>query len=146
MRNKLVMTLFALMLILSTTVVVVSAQPDQRYPWRPRFNTSDPATLEKLERNIENYITFRIILSGINMILYGYILFVYTTIYRETSSKFSLALMALSAVLLIYAISSNPLTLQLLRGSEPIWFNVFNVIPDIFSSIAAAIMIYLTRT
>ena len=145
MRNKHVLTLLALMLILSTAVMV-SAQPDQRLPWRPRFNESDPETLEKLERQIENYITFRIILSGINMILYGYILFVYTTIYRETSSKFSLALMALSVVLLIYAISSNPLTLQLLRGSEPIWFNVFNVIPDIFSSIAAAIMIYLTRT
>jgi hypothetical protein len=145
MRNKLVLTLFALLLVLST-VAVVSAQPDQRYPWRPRFNASDPAALEKLERNIENYITFRIILSGINMILYGYILFIYTQLYRETSSKFSLALMALSAVLLIYAISSNPLILKLLRSSEPIWFNVFNVIPDIFSSLAAAIMIYLTRT
>jgi len=145
MRNKLVLTLFALMLILSTAVMV-SAQPDQRFPWRPRFNESDPETLEKFGRQIENYITFRIVLSGLNTVLYGYILYLYTQLYRETNSKFSLALMALSAVLLIYAISSNPLVSQLLRGSEPIWFSVFNVIPDIFASIAAAIMIYLTRT
>ena len=145
MRNKHVLTLLALMLILST-VVVVSAQPDQRLPWRPRFNESDPETLERLERQIENYITFRIVLSGLNTVLYGYILFLYTQLYRETSSKFSLALMALSAVLLVYAISSNPLILQFMRGPEPVWFSVFNVIPDIFASIAAAIMIYLTRT
>jgi len=145
MRNKLVLTLFALMLILSTAVMV-SAQPDQRPPWRPRFNASDPETLEKFEKQIENYITFRIILSSLNAILYGYILFLYTQLYRETSSKFSLALMALSTVLLIYAITSNPFVLQLLRGSEHVWLNVFNVIPDIFASVAAAIMIYLTRT
>jgi len=145
MKKKLMLTIFALMLITSTTLMA-SAQPNQRFPWRPRFNESTPETLEKFERQIENYITFRIVLSSINMILYGYILFIYMQLYRETSSKFSLGLMALSGALLIYSITSNPLIFQLLRGSEPVWFSILNFIPDVFASIAAAILIYLTRT
>lgn len=145
MKRKLVITLFALLLVLSTAVMV-SAQPDRRFPWRPRFNESDPETLDKFEKQIENYITYRIILSSLNMILYGYILYLYIQLYRETTSKFSLGLILLSGALLIYSLTSNPMILQIFRGSEPIWFSIFNFIPDIFASLAAFIMIYLTRT
>ena len=143
--KKHLLIMMAFVLIISTSFMV-SAQPDQRYPWRPRLNPDDPEALEKLEQQIESYITFRIVLSTLNMIMYGYILYLYTQLYNETYSKFSLGLMALSGVLLIYSITSNPLLFGVLRGSEPIWFNVFNSIPDVFASIAAIIMIYLTRT
>ncbi len=143
--KKLIMALFALTLIVSTTLTV-SAQPDQRFPWKPRLRDSDPETLEQFERQIENYITFRIVLSSLNMILYGYILVMYIQLYNETKSNFSMGLMALSSVLLIYSLSSNPLIMGFLHGTEPVWYNVFNSIPDVFASIAAVIMIYLTRT
>lgn len=147
MKNKLTLTLFALIIVLSS-VVIVYAQPNpgQDSPWRPRLNESSPEILERFERRIESYIQFRIVLSSINMILYGYLLYMYTMLYNETKSKFSLGLMALSSVLLIYSITSNPLFLQLFRGSQPVWFTVFNFVPDVFASIGAAIMIYLTRT
>ena len=145
MKKKLIIMLFALMIILQTTFVVF-AQPKQRFPWRPRFNESDPDTLKRFEKHIENYFMFRIILSSLNMILYGYILYLYTLLYRETSSKFSFGLIMLSGALLVYSLTSNPMVLQLFRGSEPIWFGIFNFIPDIFASLAAFIMIYLTRT
>ncbi|MFW9835580.1 MAG: hypothetical protein ACFFEK_16375, partial [Candidatus Thorarchaeota archaeon] len=114
MRKQLLL-LLALTLVFSTCLIV-SAQPDQRYPWRPKLNPDDPEALEKIEQQIESYITFRIVLSGLNMIMYGYILYLYTQLYNETHSKFSLGLMALSAVLLIYSITSNPLLFGLLRG------------------------------
>jgi ABC-type Fe3+-siderophore transport system permease subunit len=136
-------------LILATlfcSITIDSAQADKRSPWRPRFNRTDPELIQRFEKQIENYIRFRILLSSINIILFGYLLFMYIQLYRETGSKFSLGLTALSSVLLIYSISGNPLVLQMFRGSNPIWFNVFNIIPDIFASIGAAILIYLTRT
>ena len=126
---------------------MVAAQPTQPFPWRPRLNPNDPATLERIEQQIENYITFRIIISTLNMVLYGYILYLYAQLYNETRSKFSLGLMSLSAVLLIYSVTSNPLLFFVFRGyGTQIWFNVFNVIPDVFASIAAVILIYLSRT
>jgi hypothetical protein len=145
MKKKLISILFTVILALSL-MPTVYAKPGQRLPWRPRFNESDPETLKRFEKHIENYITFRIVISSINMILYGYILYLYTQLYRETSSKFSLGLILLSGALLIYSFTSNPMILQLYRGTEPIWFGIFNFIPDIFASLAAFIMIYLTRT
>lgn len=147
MKNRIFFTLATLIVVLST-VIIVSAQPDQRFPWRPRLNPEDPEALEQIERQIENYITFRIVVSSLNMILYGYILYFYTQLYNETHSNFSLGLMSFSAVLLIYSLTSNPLLFWVLRGmgTQPIWFNLFNFIPDLFASAAAIIMIYLTRT
>jgi len=149
MKNKLTLTLFALILVLSTVVIVYAQSeegPEPKSPWRPRFNESTPQDIQDFERQIENYVKFRVVLSSVNMILYGYILYMYAVLYNETKSKFSLGLMALSGVLLIYSMTSNPLFYSLLRGSQPVWYNVFNSVPDIFASIAAAIMIYLTRT
>ena len=150
MKNKLTLTLFALILVL-VSVVVVYAQTEEggpipKSPWRPRFNESSPEDIHDFESQIENYVKFRVVLSSINMILYGYILYMYAILYNETKSKFSLGLMALSGVLLIYSVTSNPLFFSLLRSSKPIWSSVFNIIPDAFASIAAVIMIYLTRT
>ena len=142
--KKYPVALFLVTIILSTSVLVM-AQPE-RYPWKPRFNASDPETLAEFERQIENYITFRIILSNLNMVFYGYLLFMYVQLYNETHSKFSMGLVALSSTLLIYSLLSNPLILGFFRGSEHIWFSVFNSLPDIFASVAAVIMIYLSRT
>jgi predicted neutral ceramidase superfamily lipid hydrolase len=145
--KKYLLILLTTTLLLSTSLMV-AAQPTQQFPWRPRLNPEDPETLERIEQQIENYITFRLVISTLNMVLYGYILYLYAQLYNETRSKFSLGLMSLSAVLLIYSITSNPLLFWVLRGSgtQQIWFDVFNVIPDVFASIAAIIMIYLSRT
>jgi hypothetical protein len=145
MKKTKILTIFILITMLFV-VTIVSAQPEDRFQWRPRFNRTDPELLHKFEKQIENFVRFRVLFSSLNLILYGYLLFLYVQLYRETSSKFSLGLMALSSVLIIYAISSNPLILQMFRGPNPIWFSVFNFVPDIFASIAAIIMIYLTRT
>ncbi len=111
MKTRLMLTLFALMLIASVSVMV-SAQSIQRYPWGPRFSDYDRETLEMVEQQIENYINFRIVISGLNIILYTYILAMYVQLYQETKSKFSLGLMAFSSVLLIYSISSNPVSIH----------------------------------
>lgn len=142
--NRKLLPLIAILLLLSTTVVV-NAQSDNRLIFRLKLRDADPETLAHLERMIENYIKFRTILSGVNIILYSYLLHLYYTLYNETSSKFSLGLTVLSGVLLLYSITSNPLSFLIFRRTNPIWVNLFSITPDLFASIAAFIMIYLSR-
>ena len=136
-----------LALIMVQTVVIVSAQPGERFfPWRLRFNETTPDKLREFERRIETYVIGKIVISSLNFLLYGYITYFYLKLYRENESKFSLALAGLSVVLLVYSVSSNPLILLVFRGSDPLWMNVFNFIPDMLATVVAFIMIYISKT
>jgi hypothetical protein len=145
---KKTVALMLLILIMVQAVVVVGAQQMERPPpWRPRFNETTPDMLREFERRIETYVIGRIIISSLNIILYGYITYFYLKLYMENKSKFSLGLASLSVALLVYSISSNPVILLLFRGSDPLWMmNVFNFIPDLLATVAAIIMIYLSKT
>jgi hypothetical protein len=139
--------LIILALIMVQTVAVAGAQIwDRSPPWRPRFNETTPERLREFEQRIETYVIGKIIISSLNFILYAYITVFYLKLYKENESKFSLALAGLSVVLLVYAVSSNPLTLLVFRGSDPLWMNVFNFIPDLLATVVAFIMIYLSKT
>ena len=149
MMKRTTMLLFLVTLLISSTQLVTAyAQRRNRFPFdfKPRFNETDPRIMEKFEDAIEFFITGRIIVSSLNSILYGYLTYFYVMLYRGNKSKFTLGLSALSIVLFIYAISSNPVVLQFFRVSTPIWFSVFNIVPDVFATIAALIMIYLSKT
>ena len=136
-----------LALIMVQTVVIASAQPGEKFfPWRPRFNETTPDKLREFERRIETYVIGKIVISSLNFLLYGYITYFYLKLYRENESKFSLALAGLSVVLLVYSVSSNPLILLVFRGSDPVWMNVFNFVPDMLATVVAFIMIYLSKT
>ena len=68
---------------------------------------------------------------------------IYIDIFKKIRSEFTLGLILFSLVLLFYAISSNPL-IQLLFGFRAIGLGPFAMIPDVFTSIALVILIYLT--
>ncbi|MBW1723027.1 MAG: hypothetical protein JRJ78_13345 [Deltaproteobacteria bacterium] len=140
----------ALLVLLAAAVPLVAAQaqPRRRFPqdFTPRFNETDPELLREFERRIGLFITGRIIVSSINILLYGYLTFFYLRLYRENESKFSLGLTALSIALLIYSLASNPYLMQLSLRRAPLWMGVFNFIPDVFATVAALIMVYLSKT
>ena len=142
--------LVLLVLLAAATSQLVAAQPEPkpRFPpdIKPRFNETDPDVLREFERRIEMFVTGRIIVSSINILLYGYLTYFYIRLYLENESKFSLGLTALSIALLIYSIASNPYTLQLTWRRDPLWMGVFNFIPDVFATVAAVIMVYLSKT
>jgi hypothetical protein len=136
-----------LTLIMVQTVVVAGAQQLERIPpWRPRFNETTPDRLREFERRIETYVIGKIMISSLNILLYGYITYFYLKLYGENNSKFSLGLASLAVALLVYSISSNPLILLMFRGTDPLWMmNVFNFVPDLLATVAACIMIYLSK-
>lgn len=148
MKKRKTLFLLLLMVAVATQLAAAQAQPRQKYPpnFKPRFNETDPEILREFERRIEVYVAGRIIVSSINILLYGYITYFYIRLYRENESKFSLGLTALSIALLIYSIASNPYILQLSWRRDPLWMGVFNFMPDVFATLAALIMVYLSKT
>jgi len=148
MKKHQALILLVLLAAVATQMVAAQAQPRPRDPsdFKPRFNETDPDVLREFERRIEMFVTGRIIVSSINIILYGYLTYFYIRLYTENESKFSLGLTALSLVLLIYSVSSNPYILQFSWRRDPIWMSAFNFIPDVFATIAALIMVYLSKT
>jgi hypothetical protein len=147
MKKTLAVFLITLTLI-QGAVLLVEARPRPVPPFdfRPRFNETDPSTLRLFEQRIEMYVFARVIISSINILLYAYIAFFYISLYRENKSKFSLSLVGLTVVLLTYSLSSNPFIVQLLWRPDPIWLGVFNFIPDLFATVAAFILIFLSKT
>jgi hypothetical protein len=112
---------------------------------RPLLERLTPEQLMEISNMLAIYIKGRTILAVINMGLLLYLMFLYGGIYRETKSNFSLCLLLLSITLFLYAITSNPIMIWI-NGfqSASIW-NMFNILPDIFTTLASAILIYLSR-
>lgn len=148
MKKHQALILLVLLAAVATQLVAAQAQPRPGDPdgFRPRFNETDPDVLREFERRIEMFVTGRIIVSSINILLYGYLTYFYVRLYMDNESKFSLGLTALSIALLIYSIASNPYILQLSWRRDPLWMGAFNFIPDVFATVAAVIMVYLSKT
>jgi hypothetical protein len=137
-----------ILLILTTLVPIANGMPGprRRWPIRPRFDEIDPETLERIADRIATMTRWKIGLSTVNLILYAYISAFYIRLYRENDSNFSLSLAGLSLVLLVYSISSNPLILWYLGRTDRAWLAAFDFIPDLFSTLAAIILISISRT
>ena len=112
----------------------------------PRVRDLSPDELEELENRIQTYMMGKTVVSVINTLLMTYIMWFYYVMYRENRSKFSLGLIALSTALMVYSIASNPWLLYTFSQKGYRYAGVFNFIPDLFTTAAAVIMIYLTRT
>jgi hypothetical protein len=113
---------------------------------RPHIKDLSPEELQEFENSIQSYIRGKTVVSVINSLLMAYIMWFYYVMYKENGSKFALGLIALSAALLIYSLTSNPWLLSSLSQKGYLYRGLFNIIPDIFTTVAAVIMIYLTRT
>jgi hypothetical protein len=88
-------------------------------------------------------VTVKTIVSFINIILIVTLLRLYYRIYSDIKSQFTLGLILLITVLLMYAITSNPL-LQILFGYYPFGLGPFTVIPDLFTTFALLVLLYLS--
>ena len=61
----------------------------------------------------------------------------------KLKSEFTLGLMVFSLTLLLYALTSNPL-LQWVFGYQAFGLGPFAMIPELFTTLALAVMLYLT--
>ena len=114
-------------------------------PSRPFLERLSPQQLEEISNLLVFYIKGRTVLALINTGLLLYLIAIYIGIYRETKSNFSLCLLLFSATLLLYSVTSNPILIWLNGFQEVNILSVFNFLPDIFTTLASAILIYLSR-
>jgi len=134
--------LLALILINLSTVAVVSAQLPRKPFQRPPFDV-DPEDIPKIRKLLATYFMGKTITSIVNSVLLLYLLLVYYGIYSNTKSQFSLGLMVMSVALITFTVSSSPLFHWMFN--RRLLFGVFNFIPDMFTTVAAVVLIYLSR-
>ena len=122
-----------------TSVLSTYAQPNR---FNPPFNI-DPEDIPELREHFERYFIGKSITSILNTLLLLYLIYIYYGIYKTTKSQFSLGLIVMTIALLLFTISSSPLTNWIIGDKR--LFGIFNFIPDIFTTIATIVLIYLSR-
>ena len=93
--------------------------------------------------DLELFYKVKTMLSTINATLLVLLLGTYIGIYRKLKSEFTLGLILFSLILLLYAVSSNPILQQFL-GYWGIGLGPFAMLPDLFTTFALVVLLYLT--
>jgi len=132
--------------IIVAIVLVVAALSDflamQNAPSPPK-SIFDPRLPFDIMGDIELFYKIKTILSSINATLLVFLLATYVDMYKKIKSEFTIGLVVFSLILLLYAISSNPL-LQWLFGYRAVGLGPFAMLPDMFTTLALAVLLYLT--
>ena len=103
-------------------------------------------TLKVLSSHISSYVRGKTIISAVNAILLVYLFANYLDMYRMTKSSFTLGLVFLSAALLSYSLFTNPVLLSFTSAAGDIQIvRYFNFVPDLLTTMASTILIYLSR-
>ena len=118
--------------------------------WTIEYPTQPPILkmMESRQRHpppwdIELFYTFKTILSTVNVALLIFLLVSYLDIYRKIKSEFTIGLIVFSLTLLFYALSSNPLV-HWLFGFRGFGLGPFAMLPDLFTTVALTVLLYLT--
>ena len=123
--------------------IVITIVLPQMFPFAP-FNRDFPPERPEWTKFSPYLLFAKTILSSVNSILLIILLVIYAGIYRKTGSEFSMGLIIFSLALFLYSLTSNPLIHRLagfrLKGLGP-----FTMLPDLFTCIASAMLLYLSR-
>jgi hypothetical protein len=93
--------------------------------------------------DMELFYRVKTLLSSINATLLVFLLATYVDMYRTIRSEFTIGLILFSVILLLYALSSNPL-MQWIFGFRAFGLGPFAMLPDLFTTLALAVLLYLT--
>jgi hypothetical protein len=108
----------------------------------PNFDPNHPPTgLDPADR--DSFIHAKSAMTMINMMLSVALIALYVKIYRETKAQFTMGLIFVMLALFLYAMMSNPM-IPMLFGYRIFGVGLFSILPDIFTTLALSILIYLT--
>jgi hypothetical protein len=93
--------------------------------------------------DIELYYILKTVFSTLNATLLVFLLALYAEIYVKRKVEFTLWLVIFCSVLLLNALTSNPI-IQWVFGFFPFGLGPFAMLPDLFTFVALAILLYLT--
>ena len=130
-------------LAILVAVALIVAFFGMQYPGPPPAPFGQRPNYPPAPGDIELYYTVKVILTTINAALLIFLLAAYLDVYQKIRSPFTIGLMVFSLVLLLYALSSNPL-LQRVFGFHAFGLGPFAMLPDLFTFVALAVLLYLT--
>jgi hypothetical protein len=93
--------------------------------------------------DIELFYTAKAVISTVNMTLVTILMLIYIAIYRKTKSEFTVGLIIFSMILLLYTLTSNPM-MHWTFGFRAFGLGPFAMLPDLFTCVALAVLLYLT--
>lgn len=133
-------------LVISEDEVLFRILNDERILVDPDLDELDQENLRILSGQIATYMKGKILVSLVNTVLLVYLFANYLDMYRSTKSSFTLGLVFLSAALLSYSLFTNPVLLSVTSGSGRLQIvQYFNFLPDLLTTVASTILIYLSR-
>ena len=89
------------------------------------------------------FILLKTVVSFVNVALISFLLVAYIGMYRKMKTQFTLGLILVMVSFLLYALTSNPL-LQMSFGFYAIALGPFAMIPDMFTTFALIVLIFIT--
>lgn len=106
-------------------------------------STSMWAQKSGVQGDLELFYKVRTIVTSVNAAILVVLLFMYVSIFKKTQSEFTIGLIVFSLVLLLYALMSNPI-MQYAFGFKAFGLGPFAMLPDLFTTIALVVLLYLT--
>jgi len=133
----------AILGILSISIVAILPVLYRRFD-RDFFDRSIPFERPPWDVLFPYLLITKTVLSSVNIILLTTVLVTYLGIYHKTKSQFSLGLVIFAIALLLYSLTSNPM-IHGFAGFRVSGLGPFTMLPDLFTCIASAILLYLSR-
>ena len=93
--------------------------------------------------DMELFYRLKTVLSSINATILVFLIATYIDMYKKLNSEFTIGLILFSLTLLFYALTSNPL-LQWIFGYQAFGLGPFAMLPDMFTTLALTVLMYLT--
>jgi hypothetical protein len=119
---------------------------DPRLMVNPRLEDLSYSQLRTLSSQLASFMRGKILIGLVNTVLLVYLFATYMDMYRKTKAGFTLGLVFLSGALLSYSLFTNPVLLSLSGGGSGVAVvQYFNYLPDLFTTVASMILIYLSR-
>ena len=136
---------FAIIAIFSLLIIIIviqltSQQPLERGFFDRNFPIEPPQWLELFPY----LLLTKTVLSSVNSILLTILLATYIGVYNKTRSEFTIGLIIFTLALMLYSLTSNPLIHGIL-GFRVSGLGPFTILPDLFTCIASAILLYLSQ-
>lgn len=141
--------IIAIVLVVAVSADFLATQTAPSPPtgiFEPRQVPSDKFNFDRHTSfigDMELFYKVKAILSTINITLLIFLLATYIDMYRKLHSEFTIGLIVFSLILLLYALTSNPL-LQWLFGFWGFGLGPFAMLPDLCTTLALAVLLYLT--
>lgn len=92
---------------------------------------------------MDTFLKVKTMVSLVNVVLIIALIAIYRSIYRQVKSQFTMGLIIVMLVLLMYALTSNPIV-QVLFGYQAQGLGPFAMIPDVFTTFALGLLLYIS--